>query len=397
LGEACEEVEILIPVVIIDGVNIIELLINFGIATLIYLLVALTINLEFGYAGVPNFGKVLFVAAGGLFSGSISYYLMAWILDIKSNDLLGNQFIFHNTMDAALLHSPALDLGLFSLMIVVGALSGAAFGYLASYPAIRLREDYLAMLLLAAGEFFLIFDTAYTPINDGPNGLNLPSILGFTGTVTDYRQVVLLGLLAVATVGVYLYCERIARSPLGRTLRAVRDNEISSAALGKNNVAIRRHVLTVGSAIAGIIGVLVVVQTGYIDPTTFTRQYFTLYPFVVVILGGAANNFGVVVGSIVFEGIIYSVYEFQTYAGVHNISIPIDLNAVTYIAIGVLLILVLYFRPKGLIAEKASLTLKRNELLKIKAQAERSTSSNEKPTSSSSNDETQSTDSGRPQ
>jgi branched-chain amino acid transport system permease protein len=388
----------MIPAVLIGGINIVDLLINFGIATLVYLLVALTINLEFGYAGVPNFGKVLFVAAGGLFSGSISYYLMAWILNIKSNNLLGNQFIFHDTMDKALLHSPFLDLGLFFLMVAIGALSGAAFGYLASYPAIRLREDYLAMLLLAAGEFFLIFDTAYTPINDGPNGLNLPSILGFTGTVTDYRQVVLLGLLAVATVGVYLYCERVARSPLGRTLRAVRDNENSSAALGKNNVAIRRNILIVGSAISGIIGVLVVIETAYIDPTTFTRQFFTLYPFVVVILGGAANNFGVVVGSIVFEGIIYSVYEFQTYAGVHNISIPIDLNAVTYLAIGTLLILVLYFRPKGLIAEKASLTLKKNDLLKIKEQAERSTSSiQQQSTSSDSPDGALASGNGPPQ
>jgi branched-chain amino acid transport system permease protein len=384
----------LIPAVIIGGINIVELLINFAIPTLIYLLVALTLNLEFGYAGVPNFGKVLFVAAGGLFSGSISYYLMAWILNIKSNDLLGNQFIFHDAMNTALLHSPLLNFGLFFLMIAIGALSGAAFGYLASYPAIRLREDYLAMLLLAAGEFFLIFDTAYTPINDGPNGLNLPDILGFTGAVPDYRQVILLGMLAVATVGVYLYCERVARSPLGRTLRAVRDNENSSAALGKNNVAIRRNVLIVGSAISGVIGVLVVIETVYIDPTTFVRQYFTLYPFVVVILGGAANNFGMIVGAISFEGIIYSVYEFQTYAGVHNISLPIDLNAVTYISIGTLLILVLYFRPKGLIPEKASLTLKRNDLLKLKEQAERSSKSSQHSAHNNPPHEAQVSDSG---
>ncbi len=363
----------MIPVVTIGGINVISTLIDFGIAALIYLLVALTINLEFGYAGVPNFGKVLFVAAGGLLSGSLSYYLMAWILNIRgsASDLLQNQFRLHNSMDLALNGHPLLNWGIFLFMIAIGASCGGIFGFLASYPAIRLREDYLAMLLLAAGEFFLIFVQAYSPITDGPNGLNIPDILGFTGSTLDYRKVVLLGLLALFTLGVYLYSERVARSPLGRTMRAVRDNEASSASLGKNNVAIRRNILIVSSAICGIVGALVVTQQAYISPETFTRQYFTLYPFVVVILGGAANNFGMVIGAISFEGIIDFVTNFQTYAGSHNISIPIDLNAVTPIAIGSLLILVLYFRPKGLISEKPSKTLKKSELLRIKEQVEK--------------------------
>lgn len=367
----------MIPVLVVGGINVISTLIDFGIMTLIYLLVALTINLEFGYAGVPNFGKVLFVAAGGLFSGSLSYYLMAWILNIRESgsDLLSNQFRLHNSMDLALNAHPVLDLGIFLFMIAVGASCGAIFGFVASYPAIRLREDYLAMLLLAAGEFFLIFVQAYSPITDGPDGLLIPDVLGFTGSILDYRQVVLLGLLALFTVGVYFYAEKVARSPLGRTLRAVRDNEISSAAFGKNNVAIRRNILIVGSAISGIAGALVVTQSAYISPETFVRQFFTLYPFVVVILGGAANNFGMVVGAISFEGIIDFVTNFQTYAGSHNISIPIDLNAVTPIAIGSLLIVVLYFRPKGLISEKPSKTLKKSELLRIKERAEKTTES----------------------
>jgi len=357
--------------VTIDGINVLTTLIDFGIATLIYIMVALTVNLEFGYTGVPNFGKVLFVASGGLIAGSLSYYLMGYILEIKSSDIIGNQFQFHNLMDSALNGHPALDFALFLFMIVVGAVVGGLLGFLASYPAIRLREDYLGMLLLAAGEFFLIFVQAYYPITGGTAGLLTPDILGFTGSQPQYREVVLLGILAAFTTGIYLYVERVARSPLGRTLRAVRDNEMSSEALGKDTVAIRRNILIVGSALSGIAGVLVVVESAYISPTTFVRTFYTFYPFVIVILGGAANNFGVVVGAITFEGIITTINNIQTYAPAHNITIPIDLNAVTPIAIGVLLIVVLLWRPKGLISEKPTLTLNRSVLAKIRETAKK--------------------------
>jgi branched-chain amino acid transport system permease protein len=361
-----EDGNALIPIITIGGLNVISTLIDFGISTFIYLIVALTVNLEFGYTGVPNFGKVLFVAAGGLIGGSLSYYLMAYILGIHSSALLTNQFIYHNEMDKALIGNPALDAGLLLFMIVMGAAFGALFGYLASYPAIKLREDYLGMFLLAAGEFFLVFVQSYAPITNGTSGLNIPDVLGFTGNVLDYRKIVLFGLLAIVTAGVYFYAERVARSPLGRTLRAVRDNEMSSESLGKNNIAIRRNILIVGSALSGIAGVFVAIQSSFISPDTFTRTFFTFYPFVIVILGGAANNFAVVVGAITFEGILDGITNFQTYAAVHNINIPVDLNAVTPIAIGALLIVILMWRPRGLISEKPTRTLKKSELVKIK-------------------------------
>jgi branched-chain amino acid transport system permease protein len=355
----------LIPTLIFDGINITSTIIDFGIFTLIYLIIALTVNLEYGYAGVPNFGKVLFVAAGGLMAGSLSFYLMAYILNIHSSVLLADQFLFHGPMSTALANDPLLNFGIFIFMVVSGGLIGALFGFLASYPAIRLREDYLGMLLLAAGEFFLIFTQSYTPITDGTDGINIPDVLFFTGNQPELREVWLLGILAVFTFGTFLYCERVARSPLGRTLRAMRDNEAASEALGKNNTALRRNVLIVGSAISGIAGVMVVIQAAYISPTTFTRIFYTFYPFVIVILGGAANNYGVILGAISFEGIYDTITNFQIYAGSHNIVLPIDLNAVTPIAIGVLVIVFLYWRPKGLLSEKASLTIKKYDLAKI--------------------------------
>jgi branched-chain amino acid transport system permease protein len=353
------------PTIIIGGINLLPTLIDFGVLVCIYLMVSLSINLEFGYAGVPNFGKVLFVAAGGLLAGSMSYYLMGYVLGLPDLGNLDLQFGYLPKMNLALSSNPAMGVGLFFLMLGVGASVAALFGFLASYPAINLREDYLGMLLLAAGEFFRIFVQSYYPITGSTEGLGLPNVLSSTLAIPELTEVIVLAILGVFTVGMFLYVERVARSPLGRSLRAMRDNEMASSALGKNNVAMRRNVLIIGSALAGIAGVLFTVYQPYISPTTFLRTQFTFTPFVIVILGGAANNYGVLVGTLTVVGINDFIDNFRTYAGIHNIPVPIDLNAFEPIAIGILLIVVLMFRPKGILPEKPTLTLKKSELKKI--------------------------------
>ena len=95
-------------------------------------------------------------------------------------------------------------------------------------------------------------------------------------------------------------------------LRAVRDNEISSEAIGKNTVGVRRNVLIIGSALSGIAGVLYVLWSPAISPTTFLRTEWTFYPFVIVILGGVANKLGVGVGTAVFVGITTIIDQART-------------------------------------------------------------------------------------
>jgi branched-chain amino acid transport system permease protein len=364
----------MIPTIIVGGINLVTTFIDAGILVCVYLMVSLTVNLEFGYAGVPNFGKVLFVAAGGLIAGSMSYYLMGYILGLPDIGNLDLQFSYVLKMSSSLSANPAMAFGLFFLMLGVGASVAALFGFLASYPAINLREDYLGMLLLAAGEFFRIVVQTYYPITGGVEGLELPNLLSSTLSTQGVTEIVVLVILAIFTIGMFLYLERVARSPLGRTLRAVRDNETSSAALGKNNVMIRRNVLILGSALAGIAGVLFTIYQPYISPTTFLRTEFTFYPFVIVILGGAANNYGVLVGTVTFVGITDAIDIFRTYAGAHNIPLPIDLNAFEPIAIGILLLVVLMWRPKGILPEKPTLTLRKSELKSIMESAKKEAS-----------------------
>jgi branched-chain amino acid transport system permease protein len=252
-------------------------------------------------------------------------------------------------------------------------------GYLASFPAIRLKEDYLGMLLLAAGQFFLIFVTAYYPITGGTEGLLVPDPVYGTISTQGFRDIVVLGVLIAVTVVVYLYSERVGRSPLGRMLRAVRDNEISSEAIGKNTVGVRRNVLIIGSALSGVAGVLYVLWSPAVSPSTFLRTEWTFYPFVIVILGGAANNLGVGVGTAVFVGITTIIDQARTCILSNGISLPVDINAIEPIAIGVLLLVVLLWRPKGLLQEKPSSTVSKSRLRAIYERANKSLSQQRVP------------------
>jgi branched-chain amino acid transport system permease protein len=355
-----------IPIIRIGGVDLVAALIALGISFCIYFIISITINLEFGYTGVPNFGKVLFVAAGGLIGGSLSYRLAVYVLNLQASDIIGQQFIFSSEINNAIAARPLFAAELFFFTLVIGASVGAALGFLASYPAIKLREDYLGMLLLAAGEFLRVFVQSYYPITGGTEGLLIPDPLAWTvSQASGTRDVLVLGILGLFAAGVFFYSERIARSPLGRTLRAVRDNEISSEALGKDNVAIRRNILILASAMSGIAGALFVLWSHYISPTTFVRTVFTFYPWVIVILGGAANNIGVAVGALSFVGITEAIDQYRTLALASGATIPIDLNAVEPIAIGIVLIVILMWRPRGLIPEKPTLTMSKLDLKKI--------------------------------
>ena len=336
-----------------------------------FLVVSLTVNLEFGYAGIPNFGKVLFVSLGAFLAGSLTYRLMVYMLGLKG-DIFGLQNLFITDIDARLAANPVLAVELFVLMLAIGAVMGGLFGFLSSYPAIRLREDYLGMLLLAAGEFFLIFSQAYIPFLGGALGMNAPAPIFYIGTLVGQPDLVVLGVLVLLTVGIYVYSERVGRSPLGRTLRALRDNEVASEAVGKDVIALRRNVLIVSSAFAGIAGVMWIsfqplMTPGTTPEATFNRLTDTFIPFVIVILGGAANNRGVALGTFVYLLIYNAFSQGVTFLGpgVQSALSLVGVDNIKLMLIGSLLIAIMLRRPQGLIPEKPSLTMPRSRLKEI--------------------------------
>lgn len=323
----------------------------------LYLAISISLNLEMGYGGIPNFGKVLYFAAGSAFAGEVAVRVTAAVLGVAGNPIGINNFIMVSGMSSSLANNVPLSVALIVLTLVVGGAVGGAIGYISIFPAIRLREDYLAMLLLGAASFFQLFLSNYPPVIDGLYGIGIPNFFAWAG---DNGTLVVTLLITGFAALTYLYAERVARSPLGRTLRAMRDNEDASSALGKDNVALRRNVLIVAAIITGVAGALYTLYTQDANPLVYDRVTWTFWPWLIVILGGAANNFGVSVGTFVFVFLLkfidVSKYTIQSY-------LPFDVTWLEYIAFGSLLILVLLLRPGGIFPEKSSSTLSDSEVL----------------------------------
>ncbi|MEM3427710.1 MAG: branched-chain amino acid ABC transporter permease [Nitrososphaerales archaeon] len=322
----------------------------------VYMILSVSLNLEFGYTGVPNFGKVLLVAGGAYvvaaFSGRFSQLLLNVAVD---KDFIKDNAAVMAAVNSAFSQDIVAALIVFFATIVLAAFVGGALGYLASYPAVRLREDYLGMTLLAIGEISRVIGQNYEPIAGGTLGVQVPDPFAWAGEVRFLAFTLIL--LAFAGL-IYLYAERIARSPLGRLLRSIRDNELSAEALGKDATKVRIKILIVGSAIAGVAGALYSFYAGGVVATAFNRVDWTFWPWLILIIGGAANNVGVAFGSFIF---ITARRVIEFYKDSFTF-LPFDAVWLEYLLLGSILILVLIYRPEGLIPEKATPTISNKRL-----------------------------------
>jgi branched-chain amino acid transport system permease protein len=340
---------------------------DFIIFLAIYLVVALSLNLEHGYAGVPNFGKVLAVAGGAFTVGFLPGRLAAWLFNIGTAEYNGladfATLDYHativNEVNKVLTTNPALSIAIFFATLIVAALVGAALGYIASYPAIRLREDYLAIMLLAMGEAIRVIGHNYTPIIRGNIGALVPDPFGWAG---ELRYIVVLLFVVGVCLIVLFYLERLVRTPLGRMLRATRDNEDVAESLGKDVTRIRMKVIIIASMIGAIAGALDAFKAGGIIATMYHRETWTFWPWVMVILGGAANNMGIVVGTLAFTALRRLIDFFK---GFLDPFVPFSVVWLDPLLLGTILILILMYRPGGLVPEKPTPTLNREKLEKI--------------------------------
>ena len=184
----------------------------------------------------------------------------------------------------------------------------------------------------------------------------------------DSRFVVATGVLVVFAAFVYLYCEKLARAPIGRTLRAIRDNETSSEALGKDDVGIRRKTLMIASAISGIAGLLYSFYTVDVLPATFGRVIWTFWPWVMVIMGGAANNLGVLLGTGIFvtSRKLIDLYKYSL-----GSFLPFNVVWLDRLGLGIVLLIMLIVRPQGILAERPQMPLGREKILAVMARVKK--------------------------
>jgi branched-chain amino acid transport system permease protein len=314
----------------------------------IYALVALGLQLNVGYTGISNFGAAGFMAIGAYTMG---------ILVVKA----GISFWLA-----------------FPLAIVATIL----FGLLIGLPSLRLRADYFAIATLAMAEVVRLFAQNARSLTGGNQGLfcdlngsngcfndawnnvagsinDFLGNLGWNGTSSGSGLASwdgpnsLFPLLIVVWVAVVLVAVGliyITRSPWGRVLRAVREDEDAARALGKNALSYKLQSLAIAGAIGAVAGMFYALELTTIHPLDF-QPLFTFFAFGVLILGGLTSYWGVPVGAIILMVII----EGTRYVDI-GLSEP-RVAAMRFALIGLILILLMAFRPQGLFGKREEMVL----------------------------------------
>jgi len=332
----------------------------------VYLIVSLSLNLEFGYTGIPNFGKLLAVAGGAFAVGFFPGRMVAWLLGIGQ----GLDYIAHNAeivtqVTQVLENDPAFALALFSATLVIAGIIGAVLGFIACYPAIRLREDYLGITLLAMGEAIRVIGYNYPPIIGGTLGVMVPDPFAWAG---ELRYTVVSLVILGVSILVLFYLERLVRTPLGRMLRAIRDNENVAESLGKDVTRIRMKTLIISSVIGSIGGALYAFYTGGVISTAYHRASWTFWPWVMVILGGAANNMGAMLGTFAFVTVRKFIIFYKDQL---TPFVPFSVVWLDFLLLGVSLVLIQMYRPEGIVSEKPTFTLGFKKLEKMVGSSKR--------------------------
>ena len=296
---------------------------------LLYVMLALGLNIVVGYAGLLDLGYVAFFAVGAYFY--------------------------------ALLASPHFDLHLpFWLLLPAGAAVACAFGVLLGAPTLRLRGDYLAIVTLGFGEIiriFLLNLNAPFNITNGPQGVNLIDPIRFGGlslaqthtvlglafpAVYNYYYLFLALVLAVIFVSV-----RLEDSRIGRAWAAIREDEVAAAAMGINTRDVKLLAFAMGASFGGVSGGLFAGFQGFVSPESFTIIE-SIMILCMVVLGGMGHIPGVILGAVLLvvlpEALRY-LGPLQQFLFGRVLADPADLRLLVF---GLALILVMLLRPSGL-------------------------------------------------
>jgi branched-chain amino acid transport system permease protein len=331
----------------------ITLLTLFGI----YALMSLSLNLEYGVAGVPNFGKALFVSVGAYTAGVTYTRLLPFLagqtyIDPCGGTTLAQALALRSQIMKTL---PAVGLLNFGLTLVIAVLIGGVVGYLASYPALRLKEEwFLGLVLLVGSEIVRIVVRGYPPLICGNNGLSgLAQPFHWIGNRT-VSGLLFAALILVCVVVVYFYCERLVRSPFGRLLKAVRENDLVATGLGKDVARRRGQTMFIGSAIAALAGVFFVTHIGYASANDYAVG-LTLDVWVMVVLGGLGNHRGALLGALLIT--LLDRFTAVTAIQMNMIGSAWEFNYVRYLIFGAILLLMLRYRPQGLLPEPVRTTM----------------------------------------
>ena len=299
-----------------------------------YILCGIGLAVHFGFTGLLNFGQAAFAALG-------AYGFAIAILDFGW-DLWG--------------------------AVLFGLVCAMGFAALLGLPTLRLRADYLAIVTIAAAQAlrFTVGSSTMEPITGGSAGLSqfgesfyalnpFPEGDYNIGIVTltnleVWIRVVAWGVVAVAALFVFA----LTRSPWGRVLKGIREDEDAVRALGKNVFSYKLQALVIGGSIAAFGGMIFVMSSQTNQPTNWGTN-FTFITWTILLLGGAATILGPIVGGMVFFALltlIESGLEIMVNAGVLPFLQIEQVAQIRFLLVGLILMLLVIFRPQGFFGNK---------------------------------------------
>ena len=308
---------------------------------LLYVLLALGLNIVVGYAGLLDLGYVAFFAIG------------AYMYGLMASPHLSESFAMVASLFPNGVHSP--------LWIVIPLAAGLAgfFGVLLGAPTLRLRGDYLAIVTLGFGEIIRVFlNNLDHPVNitNGPKGINQIDSLSFFGLNLG-KKVEVLG-FELASVSLYYYlflalvlvsvliCHRLELSRVGRAWMAIREDEIAAKAMGINTRNLKLLAFGMGATFGGVSGAMFASFQGFISPESFGLMESVMV-VAMVVLGGIGHLPGVILGAVLLsalpEVLRYVAGPLQALSGGR-----MDASILRQLLIAVAMISIMLLRPKGL-------------------------------------------------
>ncbi len=310
---------------------------------LLYVMLALGLNIVVGFAGLLDLGYIAFYAVG------------AYMVALLSSPHLTEQFPLIASIFPGGLHLPIW------VILPLGAILAALFGIILGAPTLKLRGDYLAIVTLGFGEIIRIFmNNLDRPINitNGPKGIkaidpvsifgvNLSTkldIFGFS-IAPVYMSYYLFALLALGIVFVTL---RLQRSRIGRAWVAIREDEIAARAMGINTRNIKLLAFAMGASFGGVAGAMFASFQGFVSPESFTL-WESIVVLAMVVLGGMGHVPGVILGAVLLSALpefLRATIEPLQMAVFGKV--VLEAEVVRQLLYGLAMILIMLYRPSGL-------------------------------------------------
>jgi branched-chain amino acid transport system permease protein len=312
----------------------------------IYSVFVLALNVQWGYTGVFNFGVAAFFMVG------------AYTAAIVTKPPATSEFVQYVGGFGEILTIGVLDSDQWLRFLVGIVAAAAACGLLAallSVPTLRLREDYLAIATIGVAELLRRAVIEERWLVNGTNGMvGIPRPFAAYFDPADYRYAFLVMMIVLLAI-VFIAVERGIRSPWGRVLRALKEDELVTAASGKNVFAFKMQGFVVGAMIMGVGGAVFAYGRGSVGPETFDHFFGTFLFWAMLIAGGAGNNWGAIAGAFFIWGIWNISLQLNGY------EMPAVLQTrIFYIRdflIGTMIVIILLLRPQGLFPEQRRVSI----------------------------------------